>query len=105
MSSSETIAEFCLKERISRAAYYDLRKRGLGPDEFQIPGTRIKRITPEAHAAWRERMTELAKSEAGRLEAERRRELAKAAGEKAAASPKHVTKARARRRGHSHAAE
>ncbi len=92
MSSSETIAEFCRKERISRAAYYDLRKRGLGPDVFEIPSTRIKRITPESHAAWRERMAELAKSETARLEAARRRELAKAAGKKAAASARHISK-------------
>ena len=53
---SATIAEFCRAERISRATYYGLQKRGIGPDEFVIPGTKIKRVTDESAAAWRTRM-------------------------------------------------
>jgi hypothetical protein len=89
---SLTVGEFCLVERFSKTAYYGLKSRGLAPDEFEIPGTRIKRITPEAHAAWRERMAALAQSEAAQLEAERRRAQAVAAGRIAAASPLHVSK-------------
>jgi hypothetical protein len=90
--SSETISEFCLAERFSKSFYYGLKKRGLGPEEFEVPGTRVKRITPEAHTAWRERMAALAKSETAQLEAKRRRELATIAGRIAAASPRHVSR-------------
>ena len=41
-------------------------------------------------------MREFAESEAAKLEAERRRELAKIAGKAAAASPRHVSKRGAR---------
>jgi hypothetical protein len=92
VDTSQTIGEFCRAERISKSVYYELKARGLNPDEFEIPGTRIKRITPEARAAWRERMAELAKSETAQLEAERRRELASIAGRAAAASPRHISK-------------
>jgi hypothetical protein len=87
---SVTITEFCRAEKISKAAYYTLRKRGLGPDELVIVGTRIKRITEEAHAAWRTRMAELAKSETAQLEAERRSLQTSQAGKLAAASPLHA---------------
>jgi hypothetical protein len=90
--SSKTIVDFCREEKISKSVYYDLKKRGLGPDEFEIPSTRIKRITPEAHAAWRARMAELAKSEAAKLEADRRREIAAVAGRIAAQSPRHISR-------------
>ena len=40
-----------------------LKNLGGGPKELEIPGTRIKRITPEADAEWEARMAELAKSE------------------------------------------
>ena len=90
--SSETISEFCLAERFSKSFYYGLKKRGLGPEEFEVPGTRVKRITPEAHTAWRERMAELAKSETAQLEAERRRAQAAEAEKLAAQSPNHVSR-------------
>ena len=84
--------EFCWLENISRAKFYQLKKRGLAPDETNIDG--VLRITPASRERWRERMAELAKSDAARLEAERRRELAAVAGRAAAASPNHVSKNR-----------
>ena len=81
---SETIAAFCDAENLSKSSYYELQKRGLGPEELRPPGTKIIRITPEAHAKWRERMSELARTEAAELEAARRRELATIAGRLAA---------------------
>ena len=81
---------FCYVENISKAKYYELKKRGLAPDETNIDG--LIRITPKAREAWHARMAELAKSEAARLEAERRRELAVIAGRAAAQSPLHVSK-------------
>jgi hypothetical protein len=82
--------EFCWLERISKSKYYQLRKKGLAPDETNICG--VIRITPEARETWHARMAALAKSEAARLEAERRRELAVIAGRLAAQSPNHVSR-------------
>ena len=82
--------EFCFAENISKTKYYELKKRGLAPDETNIDG--LLRIYTESARKWHERMAELAKSEAARLEAERRRELAVIAGRAAAQSPLHVSK-------------
>ena len=82
--------QFCWLENISKAKFYELKKRGLAPDVTNIDG--LQRITPESREAWHERMAERAKSEAARLEAERRHELAVSAGRAAAQSPLHVSK-------------
>lgn len=52
---SKTISEFCATEKMSRSKYYDLRRKGLTPDEMRAGG--IIRITPEAHAKWRRKHT------------------------------------------------
>jgi hypothetical protein len=79
---------------------HKLKVLGLAPDEYIVPGTRVARITQEADAAWEERMRVLGRGEAARLESERRRTLAAAAGKAAAASPRHISKrARSARRG------
>ena len=83
----KTVLEWCKARHLSRSTYHKLKNLGRGPKELEIPGTRIKRITPEADAEWEARMAELAKSETARLEAERRRELATIAGQIAAESP------------------
>ena len=77
--------QFCWLENISRSKYFELKKRGLGPDVTDIDG--LQRITPESREAWHERMAERAKGEAAR-----RRELAVIAGRAAAASPLHISK-------------
>jgi len=82
--------QFCWVENISKAKFYELKKRGLAPDETNIDG--LLRITPKAREEWHERMAKLAKGEAARIEAERRRELAVIAGKAAAASPLHVSR-------------
>jgi hypothetical protein len=87
---SMTLAEFRYAENMSAAKYYGLKSKGLGPEELIVDG--MIRVTPEARAKWRERMAELAKSEAAQLQAERRRELASIAGRAAAASPLHISK-------------
>ena len=51
MEPSESIKDFCRIEKISHSGYYNLKRRGKGPKEYQIG--RNKRITPEAHAQWR----------------------------------------------------
>jgi hypothetical protein len=47
-----TIAEFCRRNSISRAHYYELKKRGLTPREVRDLG-RIPFITVEAEDDWR----------------------------------------------------
>jgi hypothetical protein len=89
---AKTIPEWCKARRLSRSTYHKLKKLGRGPKELEIPGTRIKRITPEADAEWEARMAELAKSETAQLEAERRRAQAAEAGKLAAQSPNHVSR-------------
>jgi hypothetical protein len=89
---SLTRLEFCYVENMSPTKYHGMKSKGLGPEELNVGG--MIRITPEARAKWRERMTELAKSEAAQLESERRRELAIHAGKAAAESPLHVSKRR-----------
>ncbi|WP_439602640.1 helix-turn-helix transcriptional regulator [Devosia sp.] len=46
-----TIPEFCQKHGFSRAQFYVLKKRGLGPIEYRI-GVKLVRISPDAEAAW-----------------------------------------------------
>jgi len=55
LGTSLTIMGFCAAENISRAGYYNLKKKGLAPDETRIG--RTIRITPEAHMRWRRKHT------------------------------------------------
>jgi hypothetical protein len=52
---SLTITEFCKVEKISRSAYYGMKRLGLGPDEMYIGD--LPRITPESHRRWRRQRT------------------------------------------------
>jgi predicted DNA-binding transcriptional regulator AlpA len=47
-----TIEEFCLRNRISRQFYYDLREKGHGPAEIRL-GSRRVLISKEAADEWR----------------------------------------------------
>jgi hypothetical protein len=47
-----TIQEFCDAHRISKARYYELKERGLTPDEMMVGRLRI--ISFEAAARWRQ---------------------------------------------------
>jgi hypothetical protein len=47
----DTIAEFCRRHKISQSFFYELRKRGLGPDELRL-GSRVL-ISHEAGRRWR----------------------------------------------------
>jgi hypothetical protein len=92
----KTLAEFLAQKNLSKTSYYDLKNRGLGPDEIIYPGTRILRITAKAEAAWDERMAQLAQTEAAKLQRERRRAAAVIAGKAAAASERHVSRRKSR---------
>jgi len=91
--ASETITEWCAKERMSKASFYALLRANpeLAPKTITIPNTRIIRVI-ESHEDWRARVAELAQSDAARLEAARRREIASLAGKVAIASPNHVSR-------------
>ena len=52
-----SIPEFCEIHDLSRSYYYELRKKGLGPDEIHLG--RKRGITVEAGARWRERMEKM----------------------------------------------
>ncbi len=52
--AAQTIPEFCADNNLSRSYYYELRKKGLGPDEIALGRKRI--ISAEAGARWRKRM-------------------------------------------------
>src|SRR5262249_37851949 len=56
-----TIKEFCECHRLSRAQYYELKKRGLTPDEMRL-GPQLVFITTESAREWRQRMTATTKS-------------------------------------------
>jgi hypothetical protein len=92
-AASETIAEWCAIEKMSKATFYSLRWNNpeLAPRTIEIPKTRIVRVI-ESHESWRPRVAEAMQTKAARLATARRRELASIAGKIAAQSPKHVTR-------------
>ena len=98
VSVAETIDDFRRVEVLSKASFYKLKKLGLAPHTYRVPNTKIVRVI-ESHASWRERIAALSASKAGELETARRRELAKIAGERGAASPAHHSRRKRRRRG------
>jgi hypothetical protein len=51
MDESFTIDEFCAKEKISRSFFYKLEAQGAAPKTYPLGRTR--RISPDAHKAWR----------------------------------------------------
>lgn len=94
----KTVAEFCAAKHFGRSTYYELKRRGLGPQETCYPGTQLKRISHTAEQAWDRKMAELAQGDAAKLGAARRVEIARHAGKAAAASPKHISRTRSARR-------
>jgi hypothetical protein len=64
-AAAQTIKEFCADNRISRAQYYRLKEKGLGPDETRFGDDgKIVLITQESARAWRKRHTQAASSAA-----------------------------------------
>ena len=55
-----TIQEFCDAHRISRAHFYNLKRRGLSPLETDVGGVII--ITAEAAARWRKQRERAART-------------------------------------------
>ena len=96
------IPEFCNLENISLSTYHKLQRRGLGPQELRVPGSRLVRITLRARREWHARMAELAQQQAALLEQQRRVELARVKGKAAAQSPLHVSRRGDRRNRNGH---
>jgi len=90
---SMTIKEFCALERMSLATYFKFQRNGVGPNEVRgANGMRFVRITPSARREWHLRMNELQQGQAVELEHQRRVEMCRRAGKKAAQSVCHVSK-------------
>src|SRR5262245_56918602 len=91
-----TIQDFCYLENITKATYYKLKRNGLGPEETNvlIEGARLVRITAEARRAWHAKLKAQQLSQAGQLEAARRKAQTSAAGKAGAASELHISKQR-----------
>lgn len=53
--SALAVPEFCRAHRISRAHFYELLKRGLGPRVMKVGARTL--VSQEAASEWRERMT------------------------------------------------
>jgi hypothetical protein len=92
-----TIAQFCELFQICEATYFNMKKRGLGPEETRF--RTIVRISPSAVDEWRVRLREEQSTKAAKAEADRRSKLSSVAGKLALASlqhPRHVSKQRKR---------
>jgi hypothetical protein len=89
---SFTINQFCALENISRATFFKLGRRRLGPELLRVPGTNVVRITGDARRRWHQRLADLSQQEAATLEHHRRVALASRAGRAAAMSPRHISK-------------
>ena len=70
----ETLAEWLARRRWKYDKFQKMKRLGLTPEVLRPPHTNRVTITPAADAAWERRMQELAKSDEGRLEEQRRSE-------------------------------
>ena len=61
-----SVDDFCVIEGISRTAYYEMKRRGEGPDE--TAAGRRRTISPEAHRRWRKRSIVRARAQAAQAE-------------------------------------
>jgi hypothetical protein len=86
-----TPQEWRAHRKLSKSSHHKLKHLGLAPDEIRVPGTTIIRITKEADLRWQERMAALASEKAALVEQERRVELCRRAGRRAALSAMHVS--------------
>ena len=85
-----TISSFCQAENITRPTYYKWKRMGLGPKEMRVD--RVVRISHRARLECQKKREKW--SEEQQQIDEKLHARALAAGAKAAASPKHVSKTR-----------
>jgi hypothetical protein len=69
-----------------------LKRNNNGPEETHYPGTQVTRISIEAYHAWQAKMQKWSKTDAAKLQEQRRSAMATVAGKKAALSERHVSK-------------
>jgi hypothetical protein len=81
-----TRAEFCKAESISLSSYHKLQLAKRGPEETRFPGLSMVRISAEARRAWHEQNKRWSASDDAALEAQRKRGLARVAGQKSGES-------------------
>jgi hypothetical protein len=87
-----SVAEFCLRNRISPTTFHKLKREGRGPRVMWLGAA--QRISREAEADWRRAREAEAASQDAELERQRRQEFTSRIGKLAAASPSHVSKRR-----------
>jgi hypothetical protein len=92
------INDFCRVENISVSTFHKWQRLGIGPEVGRIPGMTLQRITPAAYKKWKKQRAARQREQAPVIEQERaqRTAHARAAGQLAAASPKHISKQRKR---------
>jgi hypothetical protein len=84
--------QFCVAENISLSTYHKMRRAGHGPRETHFPRMALVRISAEDRRTWHADIKKWNKTEAADQENQRRAAQTRAAGKKAAESPKHVSK-------------
>jgi hypothetical protein len=96
--SSFTFPEFCRRNAISMSLLRKLINLGRGPKTMALE--KAQRISLEAERAWKHARENPSKKELALIERQRRERvrLATLAGNAAAASPKHVSKRRKKKR-------
>jgi hypothetical protein len=96
--SAFTVNEFCSRNHISRGLYFNMRKAGIGPAEMRIG--HVVRVSAEAELEWQRARTTPSGAELALVEEAKASLTArgKRAGDRAAASPRHVSRTRPRRR-------
>src|SRR5262245_46464058 len=63
--ATQTIMQFCADNQISRAQYYVLKAKGLGPDETRFgENSQIVLITAKSAEKWRRKHTKSARARA-----------------------------------------
>ncbi|WP_233863525.1 hypothetical protein [Paraburkholderia adhaesiva] len=63
-----TVDEFCARYALSRSHYYDLKKRGLTPDELRVGRKAL--ITAASARAWERRIAQEQKAARTRMNAQ-----------------------------------
>jgi hypothetical protein len=88
--SGSTREEFYERYSIYKNYYAKLKRLGMCAKELNPPGTKLFIITAQAEREWLKMMEKHTESEAAKLAAARRSEIAKRAAAQSLASPKHV---------------
>jgi excisionase family DNA binding protein len=89
-ANSSTVDEFCKRQKISIAKFYELLKQGKAPRTMRVG--RTIRISFEAERDWMRKLEEEFAEEAKSVEAQRRREHARRIAKISLESGNHTSK-------------